>query len=77
MYKHINLESLFLHRNHQSTSGHGKIVVVPRCHIEIKLPSFNSKSVGQSNALLVEVVIFSTVNTFKTNMDKYLDDHND
>ena len=71
-FKNINNPSLFTLRNNDRTRGNDKTIATRDYKNDIKRHSFNHRVVSNWNSLPNSVVNSESVNSFKTNYDKYV-----
>ena len=71
-FKNIDNPSLFTLRNNDRTRGNAKTIVTREYKHDIKRHSFNHRIVANWNSLPNFVVNSTSINSFKTNYDKYV-----
>ena len=58
----------------ERTGDHSQRLFVGRCHLEIRTNSFSQRVVQDWNSLSDHVVTATTLNSFKSRLDKYWKD---
>ena len=73
--KHDDVNLFSLRNNERSLRGHNKTLAIPIINNNIKKHSFSVRAINYWNSLPSEIVNSSSLNVFKGNIDKFLEDH--
>ena len=72
--KHDDVNLFTLRTNERTLRGHNKSLAIPIINNNVKKHSFSVRAINYWNSLPSEVVNSGSLNVFKRNIDKFLED---